>query len=1304
LLVSNLSSDTTDAVTFDLSLMSGNLTSVGTNQSTSVGVLTKLTNVPLVGVEMGGRGDLNVGLNTTAVTGTGDALTLTLNNVGAVGTPSVFTVNGVETLNVVSNLVSNNVKLSDSSATKLVVTGSKSAFIDANIATNSALKTIDASGATGAVSVDLSGGDVANNVTLGTGGGTVYMGGQLINGADTLTGGSGTNDSLAITYAAASAGKTLSSDAKSITGFERLEATSTDSGANAISLNNISGITTVATGNVTEMTYAFGSFASNGSNASTMTIGINGNTITTASLAASTTAAAAATALRTAINNAKIGVTAGGTGTNVILTAPANSGVSITTSASFSETPGTGATGLTSQITFDTRFTNLAAGTSLELFGGQGGQEGTTALVQRNEVTATLKDASGTADAQSVKLLAGAGSTNSYTLDKLIVSNGTETLSIEAAAALSSDQKYTISELDASGLKTLNISGVSALDLGAGLTGLNSSALTTVNAASLSGALTLDVSDTAADIAVTGGSGNDTLVFGSSLNNKDTVDGGSGTSDSLSATIDGLTSTTGVLSITGVETLNLTATAAATIDATKMVGVDTLGLSGANTGGTVTITNLAAGTGLALGQVVSGGNDVEYAGTISVALKDATGTADSLKVTLQNDQSDTVATLKASGIETLNLVAASDQDDLDLTLTDFKASSIVVTGGLATKNLDLRGGASAALSTSTNSVDASAYKGTFTMTGGSGTAMTVTGAAGLNTITTSTGADTINIDGSAATVHVVDAGGGTDTLNFTKVSSLASLGSVSNVENFKFDVTSGAAVSLTTVTGFNNSATKSITVTGGSSNSTFKAAAIDTTPTLLTTIDASGYQGSTQFAFANDALVNTLKEIKGGSGTADTLVVPYDSNSSSLALKTSGVETLAFTFDTSNNGGETYSVDLASTSGVSNVVVANGGVAAAETITLSNLAAGTSVSLGSASSTAVTAPVASTLSAASVVTANLASNSGTADALTYKLVDTNDAAATVVLGATGIEALTLNVAASDEDHSISLANVAATSGSKVAVTVTGGKAVSGGNGSVLTITAMDSTINNINAADYLGNLNIGSGRNSTAMSITGGLGSDTIVMSNGDDILSENTGTGTLKISTAAILGGVAVNLSSTVDQITTFDGSANSAVQAGFENVDVSGYTGAFGANITASTSGSTITGTTNNDVFTGGAGVDTYNYTVTAGTGTAAGSDTFNSFSTSDVIALTAAASNTFQANGGTDVNLTSTAVAASNYLQTDNLTIASATGVAGSTNVIIEVQANLGTLSTITTAEFRSVFGTGGSHPVTIHPPTC
>jgi hypothetical protein len=145
------------------------------------------------------------------------------------------------------------------------------------------------------------------------------------------------------------------------------------------------------------------------------------------------------------------------------------------------------------------------------------------------------------------------------------------------------------------------------------------------------------------------------------------------------------------------------------------------------------------------------------------------------------------------------------------------------------------------------------------------------------------------------------------------------------------------------------------------------------------------------------------------------------------------------------------------------------------------------------------------------------------------------------------------------------------------------------------LSAVDTDIHTINASTMTGTLTM-TGRTSTAINtITGGTEADTLIMRNSGDIMDGTSNTSasatdadTLDINFAAVLGGIEVNLANTGDQVTTFNGSANAASQTNFTSVDVSGYTGSFGAQITANALGSTVTGTLNADVVTLGAAAD--------------------------------------------------------------------------------------------------------------------
>jgi Ca2+-binding RTX toxin-like protein len=111
------------------------------------------------------------------------------------------------------------------------------------------------------------------------------------------------------------------------------------------------------------------------------------------------------------------------------------------------------------------------------------------------------------------------------------------------------------------------------------------------------------------------------------------------------------------------------------------------------------------------------------------------------------------------------------------------------------------------------------------------------------------------------------------------------------------------------------------------------------------------------------------------------------------------------------------------------------------------------------------------------------------------------------------------------------------------------------------------------------------------MTITGGTGSDTLAMENAADVMDGGTKTGTsdtLAIAGTYNSGGFTVDLTSSTDQVTLFNGSANSAVQKNFESVDLSGVTAVTGATITGTTAANTIKGTNVSDTINGGLGAD--------------------------------------------------------------------------------------------------------------------
>jgi len=154
-------------------------------------------------------------------------------------------------------------------------------------------------------------------------------------------------------------------------------------------------------------------------------------------------------------------------------------------------------------------------------------------------------------------------------------------------------------------------------------------------------------------------------------------------------------------------------------------------------------------------------------------------------------------------------------------------------------------------------------------------------------------------------------------------------------------------------------------------------------------------------------------------------------------------------------------------------------------------------------------------------------------------------------------------------------------------------------------------------------------------------------------------------------------------------DGSVNAAVQSGFENVDLSGYTG-FGASVTAISTGSEITGTASTDRLTGGKGADTFNYStgndITTG---GAGADTFK-LTDAQFDNVSDASNGTFDGGTGSDT-----------VSITDAASVVDADMVDFSTVEVLDFTTNLSTAtvgSNFEAAGFTTIDSTGASLALT------
>jgi hypothetical protein len=793
----------------------------------------------------------------------------------------------------------------------------------------------------------------------------------------------------------------------------------------------------------------------------------------------------------------------------------------------------------------------------------------------------------------------------------------------------------------------LNITGDADLTITS-----TSQKLTSIDATALAGKLNITVDANDVNAKLTGK--DDTIAFGANLNNKDTVDGGAGDKDTLTATINGLTATTGKLTIANVENIGFTTGGDNTLDLSGVTGAKVIAVS-ANT---QTITGLDLATKL----------QVTDAAGLKVTAANATGTDDTLTVEQKLNGSVTnVIEAKGGTIENLAIIMNDTGATVNagtFTLTNFEGKKVTVTQ--AADSVTDTNVALGTLHKNVLTVDTSAMKGTQSASTANATAAVTfnLGGTAAATVTGSGFGDTFNIGSTTTAVHAITGGVGTDTVNITMAATTAADFTGLDVEKVNITVNAGDDITVADTKTF-AAAVTDVTVKGGNSASTYTqgpGATIATTALADTvkTFDASAFGGNIDIAVVNDKFDDTVT-ITGGALATDSVTATY-ATAGTYKPKTVGVETLKLTASNGNTSAAAMVADLSNTTGVKTIVATVGD---ADTLTVDKM-----------TDQLIQVVAADATTAVATVEAKLADASGATDSVSFELKDaaTNLAAGTI-LKTTDIETVNIKVSSAE---SISLANVSIAEAGKFAkVVVTGDKA--------LTISALNADVNNIDASGMsTGGSIVQTGRSGTdAATYVGTAGNDTFIMANGADAISAGEGTDTLVVAFNQVLGGMAVDLNATGDQVTTFNGSANAAVQSGFNNVDLSNVQGTFGADITANKDGSTITGTKNADQITLGAGADVVVLSSTATT-----SDSILSFSvtgTADKIDINAAASGTGITAGGltTGANLNGVGggvVAISNGMTTiaDNvsgaLTAASIYAVVtGGTNDLTVANAN-------------------------------
>jgi hypothetical protein len=772
-----------------------------------------------------------------------------------------------------------------------------------------------------------------------------------------------------------------------------------------------------------------------------------------------------------------------------------------------------------------------------------------------------------------------------------------ETVNITANAnALGTVATNEVETLTASEAKTITVTGTGELT-----TTLSGAKVTSFDASALAGKLVLTTGASPAAAAVTYkmGGKSSTLTMAGNLNALDIVEGGAGTADTVTATVTGLTASTGALNMTGVENITLTTS-----------GANTIALAGASGYKTVTVTdNKQTITGFDLGATIALGTAADESATaseIDVTGTDATGAADNLNVKVFNNNGAVTSIVDvAAAVETATFTTQST-NTVTLDMTTAEVASIVLAEKAATNSGTIALGTLHKNTTSVSSTADAPVTVVFNQAAVIGSPTTFTGkGTGIQNVTGGSFADTVTIGTTGNITHVVSGGAGTDTVNITASALFVNPGSI-DAENVNVTVVAGADVNFSGAAP--NAGVDNLVVTGGNSLSTLTT---NTIHTNVKTVDLSGFAGNGTFTLAADAADSTVT-LTGGPLATDTLAYQITATGTDTP-QTAGIEAIVGNIDAtstlnmSKSDAALVSLDVAT--GIVSTLAAMENTSARITAT-----AGTPT-----------------------VVFGLADSTGSADTGTIELKGANAGAIAngLLLQTTDIETVTIKSATAGVSEQINLSLLSmATAGKTMALnlTGTGGFAITNLNADVTTIDASGKTL--------AGGV-VQTGRSSTAAAdYKGGKGDDTFMMTQeldamdggGNSTTSVTVAGDNLDIDFTPILAGISINLAAD-DQVISLNGATNTAVQSGFESVDVSGLA-TFGASIIGSKVSNTIVGTgvvdsingaAGNDKITSGGGLDI----LTGGTGadtfvvsnTAADADTISDFTegaTGDVLDL--------------------------------------------------------------------------------------
>ncbi|MBI1825225.1 MAG: calcium-binding protein [Planctomycetes bacterium] len=379
---------------------------------------------------------------------------------------------------------------------------------------------------------------------------------------------------------------------------------------------------------------------------------------------------------------------------------------------------------------------------------------GMTNNTQNFTVTVVNTALAGNADTATLTLNATTAGT--LAVGPVSGTNGYESLTVDSegnvANVLTDLQQGT-----GTSLARVDVSGTQDVNLGSGL----DNSVTTVNATGFTGKLTVTMGTNTA--TVTGGEGDDTIIFGAAYTTADTIDCGAGTGDILSLTTATAAGTSAAQSnVTHCEGLTVSDQLAGNVNGVHF-GATTVTLHGGVDGTNRTVTLASGGTV----QLDAG------AGANLVIAASPNTSSDTMTLTMKNVT--ITGNLDASVYETLNIASSTGANIISGTTAvnnPLGSGVINVTGD---QNLTFTGAITA------NSLNASTFTGALTVTGTAANAIAITGGSGADTLNGSASGDTIN------------GGAGNDTINGGAGADTMTGGAGNDTFDFDNSVTAGSA-------------------------------------------------------------------------------------------------------------------------------------------------------------------------------------------------------------------------------------------------------------------------------------------------------------------------------------------------------------------------------------------------------------------------------------------------------------------------------------------------------------------------------